>query len=171
MLQTSLMLNMSNNDLQCTSQELPLTNQNTSITSDESQHAISTQNIPFASKAESNSRGIDEIVQRICREKVSSPTKQAKANYQIPYIGIYKPGELGRETWRAVVPSCTRIPGKSKGRRRGKGRGLKGQWESVVLSTPSRGGIDRLVGAVRHLAASIFTFTMIVLKLEFDLIE
>lgn len=38
-------------------------------------------------------------------------------------------------------------------RRLGKGRGVGGQWESIVLSTESRGGIGNLIEKVKQVSA------------------
>lgn len=69
------------------------------------------------------------------------------------YMGIYKPGELGRGTWRAVLPY--------KGRR---GRGYRGNWETVVLSTEGRSGVNDLINRIKdivrlHPSSSLFDQT------------
>ena len=53
------------------------------------------------------------------------------------------------------TPGRDRARGRGKGNGKGKGRGPGGEWESIVLSTPSREGIDRLINAVCNLAVSI----------------
>lgn len=67
---------------------------------------------------------------------------KGKLTQQCAYVGIYKPGELGRMTWRAVLLDTHR-----------RGRGYRGKWESVVLSTPERKGIDNLVDKVERMVS------------------
>lgn len=57
---------------------------------------------------------------------------------------MYKPGELGRGTWMAVIPHRSR---------RQRGRGYRGKWESVVLSQSSREGVNRLIDRLKDLVS------------------